>query len=177
MIESIATMQNLPTSPDEWTMVWVEDIEKIMVYVNGNWSEYGESEEHDSTKEDETVSGNNMQLNLYEINRQIVAQLPEFAEEQWDGAMKVLEDWMTGKHNEYFLLYGREINYFTLFKKSASEDSLKDCIKECLQNIGPTKAFDIAKDNGAIEIWAEFSGITTCLYLFEYDDGVIPCEW
>ena len=34
-------------------------------------------------------------------------------------------------------------------------------------------AFDIVNDNSALEIWVSTNGEMTCLYLFEYDEGVV----
>lgn len=169
MIEAVKTYNDLPVNPEDGRTIFVEELGKVFRYVNNEW-----------TEEKENENAPTAQLTLYELNRQMVSQLPNFEESQWEGAEKVFADWTDPKKNEYFLLYGREINYFTLFKRNeynSTNEKLFDCVKECFKHIGPVKAFDVTEDEDAVEIWAEYEGVTTCLYLFEYDDGVIPCEW
>lgn len=122
------------------------------------------------------VDGEGAHISLYELNRQIIEQLPAFEETQWAGAESVFSDWEDATNHKYYMLYGREVNYFTLFKKvtkSGEFNSLFDAIKECLNNIGDVHSFDITEDKMAIEIWVKHEDIMTCFYLFNYDDGVV----
>ena len=105
-----------------------------------------------------------------------MSQLPAFEDSQWEGAKKVFEDWSKFRYNEYFMLYGREISYFTIFKrisKNGEFESLFEALKTCLEHIGTVHGFDIVNDNSALEIWVNTNGEMTCLYLFEYDEGVV----
>lgn len=133
------------------------------------------ADENEINPTEETANDvNTVSMSLYEVNRQIIKQLPTFSGDQWSGAYKVLDDWTSEMQNEYFLLYGREINYFTLFKRTPEcQEELYQVLKECLDSIGPVHAFDVTEDKSAVEIWVEHDNEVTCLYLFNYDDGVV----
>ena len=75
-------------------------------------------------------------------------------------------------NNEYYMLYGKEISYFTLFKIVEPQYFSYEVI-ECLKNIGDIKAIDLTEDKDAVEIWAMADGEATCLYLFPYDLGIV----
>ena len=122
------------------------------------------------------ITSEGLQINLYELNKQIVSQLPAFEDSQWDGAEKVFEDWLKIRSTEYFMLYGREISYFTIFKRVSKNGEFKnlfEALKACLEHIGTVHGFDVVNDNSALEIWVDTNGEMTCLYLFEYDEGVV----
>ena len=164
MIESILTLEELNSlDRPEGSLVFCEEDNKNYRFTEGGWIE-----------EDPKVSGN-IEMSLYEINKQLVSQLPDFGEEQWAGAEKVFDEWYgENKDFKYFLLYGREISYFTLFhkaEKSAEFDTIYASLYECLEPF-TVKAFDKTED-GVIEIWIMYEDEATCMYLFPYDNGVV----
>jgi hypothetical protein len=112
-------------------------------------------------------------LNLYALNKQIVAQLPPFDIQRLADAKETLENWR--KDNCPYLLYGKEISYFTLFVPGEEkEDSFVDCVFDCLATIGNIiYSFDVASED-AIEIWIDDgNGDATVLYLFDYSEGMV----
>jgi len=113
-------------------------------------------------------------LNLYALNKQIVAQLPPFDIQRLQDAKETLENWH--KDNCPYLLYGKEMSYFTLFipTDDKEEDSFVDCVFDCLASISNTiYSFDVASEN-AIEIWMDNGdGEATALYLFDYSEGMV----
>ena len=132
------------------------------------------------------MTSSGLQLNLYELNRNIISQLPDFEDSQWEGAESVFKEWLEGKTCKYFMLYGREINYFTIFKKKTLLDEKTDfetlfkAVKECLTALGPVKSVAINKleDGSAssIEIWVKYEDVVTCMYLFDYEEGIVVYE-
>ena len=85
---------------------------------------------------------------------------------------------------KYSLLYGKEINYFTLFVKDKNWEleSLDLGVIECLNNIGTIYSIEYTKEKDAIEIWVEVEinsdteeseKLITCMYLFPYDAGIV----
>lgn len=159
-LDEVAANRDFP----EGYSVYIEDEKKTLTYRSGEWVE----------EEIKAKTNSNVEMSLYEINRQLVTQLPNFEDTQWSGAKAVFTDWYKNLGNTYFLLYGQECHYFTLFMKSPdTEENLFDVLKECLINVGPVKAFDITENKDAVEIWVEVDGIATCFYLFNYDDGVV----
>ena len=138
---------------EEGEVCFLEDTHQYMMYKDGTWMPIQAN-----------MTSEGLQINLYELNKQIVSQLRAF------------EDWSKFRYNEYFMLYGREISYFTIFKrisKNGEFESLFEALKTCLEHIGTVHGFDIVNDNSALEIWVNTNGEMTCLYLFEYDEGVV----
>jgi lipopolysaccharide export LptBFGC system permease protein LptF len=107
-------------------------------------------------------------MSVYEMNQQIVSQLPDLTSDQKKEFKKKLEDWVGAQPNSrFFLLYGKDIGYFTLFERSSStQEKIADIFMECFDNIGPIKTYDIT--SSAIEVWAN----STVFYFFNYDNGV-----
>ena len=85
-------------------------------------------------------------------------------------------------------MYGRELNYFTLFAKDTTAigdftnevidclkigfDAIKEYITEKLDKLN--KYFDI--NDEAVEIWVRSGEDVSVLYLFCYDSGVVYYE-
>lgn len=116
------------------------------------------------------VDNSGINMGLYDINKQIISQLPELTD---------LEDkhyTINGLHakfnNFYYMMYGKEISYFTLFKIIEPQYFGSEVI-DCLKNVGIIKAIDFTEAQDAIEIWIENEDGPTCLYLFPYDNGVV----
>lgn len=111
-------------------------------------------------------------LNLYSLNKQIIAQLPPFDAQRMEDARETLKNWK--KENTPYLLYGKEISYFTLFYPSKKEeDNFIDCVFDCLMSLSMIiYSFDIVSDN-AIEIWINYEDEATALYLFDYSGGMV----
>lgn len=116
--------------------------------------------------------GSEIKIDLYEINRQIFSQLNDYSEKDIALAKERIAEWVNPNCN-YYLLYGKEVGYFTLFvKDSNTDEQIVDLIIECLSVIGPIKDISVL-DNGAIEIWINFYDNITCMYLFDYEQGVV----
>lgn len=117
-----------------------------------------------------------LQLCLYDLNKSIVDQLPDLTEEELSRRAEVIKDYMLDKGNEYYMLYGKEISYFTLFRLSGdflNKEHPGEVVLECLRPLGSIAAIDLDEANGGIEIWVKHENEATCLYLFPYDSGVV----
>ena len=130
---------------------------KFYIYKDGNWMLIN-------------MDSSGINMGLYDMNKQIIAQLPELTD------LEEKEEVIHGLHidwgNFYYMLYGKEISYFTLFKMKEPQYFGKEVI-ECLKNIGTIKAIDFTEAKDAIEIWVQIAEEPTCLYLFPYDSGVV----
>lgn len=117
------------------------------------------------------MEGSGVEMGLYDMNKQIISQLPYL-----EDFSKALENIRTlhGTHwNKYYMMYGKEISYFTLFEIIGYNDFGNDII-DCCTNIGPIKAMDLTESGDAVEIWVQpTDGEPTCLYLFPYDSGIV----
>ena len=122
-------------------------------------------------------------VSLYELNRQIIKQQGPLEEKDIKSKMDMLKAF-SHTFEKYSLLYGKEINYFTLFVKDKNWEleSLDLGVIECLNNIGTIYSIEYTKEKDAIEIWVEVEintdiekseKLVTCMYLFPYDDGIV----
>ena len=114
------------------------------------------------------------QLNLYDLNKQLISQLPPLDEVRIQETIKALNDWR--KANLY-MLYGKEISYFTLISHDESGkadfDTFGDSVVTVLNEFAESIfAVDILNDS-AVEIWVNYNGEPTVLYLFNYEDGMV----
>ena len=160
-------MEKNPDNYVEGTTVYLEDIKEGIRYINGEWVA-------DETME--TKANGDITMSLYEMNRQLINQLPDYNEEAWGGAKEIFNEYLSKHINAYYMLYGRELNYFTVFHKNGDGefDNLFDALKTCLDSVGAIRSFDFDGE-AAIEIWVkpEVASTVTCMYLFPYDDGVV----
>ena len=119
------------------------------------------------------MENNNLEMNLYDLNKQLVSQLPEFTD-----AKSRVEDFKKDNVGFYMLLC-RELNYFTLFQITSDapkEDNFADVVVECANTIGVIKSA-MENDDGAFEIWVtNAENESFVMYLFNYDGGVVPCH-
>ena len=122
-------------------------------------------------------------VSLYELNRQIIKQQGPLEEKDIKSKMDMLKAF-SHTFEKYSLLYGKEINYFTLFVKDKNWEleSLDLGVIECLNNIGTIYSIEYTKEKDAIEIWVEVEinpdtekseKLVTCMYLFPYDNGIV----
>ena len=124
-------------------------------------------------------------ISLYELNRSMIKQQGPLEEKDIKLKMNMLKEF-SNTFETYSLLYGREINYFTLFVKDENWEleSLDLGVIECLNNIGTIYSIEYTKEKDAIEIWIEVETETntdteenekliTCMYLFPYDTGIV----
>lgn len=146
-----------PLNPQEGEIVQTED-GKAMIYQNGEYKEL-------------KIEGSNLELGLYDMNKQIISQLPIL--EDFDKAMHDIQTLYEIYHNKYFMLYGKEISYFTVFK-IIDPQYLGEDVLDCCLNVGLIKAMDLTEAGDAVEIWVQpQDGEPTCLYLFPYDSGIV----
>ena len=145
-------------TPDEGEIVQTPEGD-YLVWKDGNWNKIN-------------VEGSNISMGLYDMNKQIITQLPTLTTDDLLEKLPLVEELHNKYNNEYYMLYGKEISYFTLFKLKQVESFPHEAI-DCLQNIGPIKAIDLTEDKDAIEAWVMADDEATCLYLFPYDNGLV----
>ena len=127
-------------------------------------------------EEEQKVQGN-LQINLYDMNKQIMSQMPALADEALETAHLLITDTTATSGATYFMLLCREINYYTIFKLERDNSGLANIaseVFECVNNIGTLKSVETVE--GAIEIWVHPEDEEPmAMYLFPYDMGVIKC--
>ena len=111
---------------------------KYMIWHDGSWNEI-------------KMEGGGINMGLYDMNKQIITQLPELTDlsEKCD----LIHNLHTKFNNNYYMLYGKEISYFTLYKIIKPQCFGNEVI-DCLKNIGIIKAIDFTETQDAIEMAA-----------------------
>lgn len=119
-------------------------------------------------------------MNLYELNKQLVVQLPPMENQEVEKKKQLIADFKKEQSNVFYMLLSNEINYFTLFKliPYGNEASFEDEVIACLRDNGAIQSIELVEDGSAIEIWVKkyFSDDSIVFYLFPYDKGVIVCQ-
>lgn len=146
-------------------VAYAADTDKYYIYTDeGKWEET--VIENPPTKEQ-------LKMTLYDMNKQLIKQMPLFDEAHIKDAMETTRAWKKNLVNLY-MLYGKEISYFTLFKKQVlANDDFVLALFKCLEDLGgEIYSFEVV-DEDTIEIWINYEGEPTCMYLFNYDAGVV----
>lgn len=132
---------------------WVYDDE------NKNWKEY-------------KTTG--IQMSLYDINKQLMAQTPPM--EDIDKQKEIINNFREATTNNHYMLLCNEIRYFTLFERSDTTEHFENLVLECIGDIGIIHDMILVNNDTAVEIWVqplneEYDMLV--MYLFAYDAGVV----
>lgn len=118
--------------------------------------------------------------NLYDMNKQIIAQLSDLTDEEIQEKRKVIEDYVSAQKAEYYMMLCHDIKYFTLLHPSLETNSEKVSFEviECLgyDVADSIKSIELTEDKSAIEIWFTQDDQLYVMYLFNYDNGVIHID-
>jgi hypothetical protein len=153
-------LESLPNH-EEGEIAYLIDEKKCMIYSDGKWTAFTPK-----------VNGeDNINLNLYDVNKQIISQLPPLSEQQLNDVIGEMNFW--SKANAY-MLYGKEISYFTLLQYKEEESiNFGENIISLLKDITDTiYSIDVVNDD-SIEIWINYEENPTVLYLFNYEGGIV----
>lgn len=167
MIEQVEKLSDIEM-PSHGQTVWCSSEDKCYRYdaIEG-WQEVPEDNEA-------TIN-----MNMYDINKQIISQLPKMSDEALAEKIEEISKFIYETKNKFYMLLCRDINYFTLFMLvEKAEETIEDILIECLHTLGEIKAID-PTDDGAIEIWIEnefFENGPYAMYFFPYDGGVEICK-
>ncbi len=130
---------------------------KYYIWHEDNWHEF-------------SMENSGIEMDLYDMNKQIIAQLPNLTD--WDRVEQLFNDFHTSWKNKYYMMYGKEISYFTVFK-IVEPHLFGGVVMDCIPNVGIVKAIDLTETEDAVEIWVMYEDQPTCLYLFPYDMGIV----
>lgn len=116
-------------------------------------------------------------IELYELNRSIIEQQGALDADALTEKFELINTFATNTKNDFYMLYGREINYFTVFTKHEKWEleTLALAVTECLANIGSVYSIELTAEKDAVEIWVKdiHQDLLTCMYLFPYDGGIV----
>lgn len=155
--------------PQDGDVVFVKDTKDFFIYHDENYTLIPKEA--------------NLALSLYDMNAQIMSQLPTLSKEDMQTKKQTFKDFLGKTENNFYMLYGKEISYFTVFHNLDPYigytgyqiyTDFYEVLLECLRNIGEVKSFDLTETKDAFEIWVKVDeDKTTCLYFFPYDSGIV----
>lgn len=113
-------------------------------------------------------------ITMYEINQQIISQLPTHNEEKLKEDIQIINNFEKKQNTKYYMLLCKEISYFTGFiKASESTETLGEVVIDCIKAVGEIRDIDNS-DPLCLDIWVTTkSGETHCMHLFNYQYGVV----
>ena len=118
-------------------------------------------------------------MSLYDINKNIIGQLPKYESDQILDLEKRIDDWNMIeelKLNNFFMLLCRDINYYTIFCLDPEKADFRT-LGESVTYLLCDAEYTIHSDeilNDHCEIWAkDKDGETYVFMLFPYDQGVV----
>lgn len=117
--------------------------------------------------------------NLYDINKQLMATMPEMTDAEIDLITPQLEEWFNWKLDGYAMLLCRERYDFTIFHLYEKQNPYP-------QKVAVSELFELLKERGKIlsiekadenswEIWIKIDEEAFAFYLFGCDEWVIEC--
>ena len=120
-------------------------------------------------------------MNLYDLNKSVISQLPALTYPEVMVRMEVVQELYNSAKNRHYMLLCKEYNYYTIFENVISDNSssnFSSTVAEIIFNVGDVYSIDKTKDNLAIEIWIKPINEESPLvfYLFPYDEGVVYYE-
>lgn len=128
--------------------------------------------------EDKTKAQGELNLNLYDLNKQIIAQLPDYTDEDFTKAYTLIDEF--GRGRSWCMLLGREVNYYTVFHNliKDADETFASAVIDCCKYQGTVKSIGWAGEDNheAIEIWIMIGEEPVVFYLFDYAQGVIECQ-
>lgn len=121
-----------------------------------------------------TVNGSDINMTQYDLSKSVVAQLPEC---NISAKVSLINDYIDNTKNTYYMIYGKEISYFTILY--LNENSILEAedpgevVIECLSNIGKIRAIELDEDQNVLEMWVMSNEEPTCIYMYGYDSGMV----
>ena len=163
VIATKAELSGTPVIPGQ--TLYIEDEQKVYTY-----------------SEDGVLTpmeiASNVQMTAYDINKQIMIQLPRLTPEEIEGTKSLFAEYNQNEGQEYFMLLCHELRYYTLFRTGCYTDERAEdiIVDECLKNLGDIISIEKSANGCAIEIWIAVNDEAYVMYYFNYDEGVVECQ-
>ena len=162
-VDSLTILNKLKIK-EEGDLAYVNKEQKVYEYTGGEWKKKGLPE-------------GKMNLSVYDMNKQIIAQMPEIDDK---AVLETIRRFKNDVKGQFYMLICRDINYYTLFTMSTSGEScprIEREVLDCLHDIGVVKSIEQIEGTETIEVWVEPErDEPLVMYFFNYDRGVITCQ-
>lgn len=117
-------------------------------------------------------------LTIYDMNKAIVSKEPTLDLSKGTIMNKLIDglmDWFGKRLATYYLAYGRDVHYVTMFKNSASNsfnEASAQLVVDTIAAVGDIISIDYEDDR--IEIWIRTKDSKAeLIYIMPYDDGLV----
>ena len=121
--------------------------------------------------------GKGITMNLYDLNKSIINQLPIMSNKDISAKIDIIEELHKKTANDHYMLLCKEYSYYTIFESDCmlNMPSFGAAVCEIISTVGDIYSIEPTEDKGAIEIWIKPDGEEDALafYLFPYDGGVV----
>ena len=122
------------------------------------------------------VEGKGLELNLYDLNRNIIEQLNPLTTNEVSMKMGLINEYYQKANNTYHMLLCRDFNYYTIFNydNMLTFPDFASAVCTIITELGDVYSIELLED-GAMEIWIKPTGEESpyAFYLFPYDAGVV----
>lgn len=157
----------------EGDIVYLTDKQQTVCYKNNNWIEI--------TDEVQVKGTSNIEMNTYDMNKQIISQLPILSD--LTEAEKTINTFARNSFNNDFMLLCKELSYYTIFQKK--DDFFTDfftfgeAVLTCAQDIGNIISVDYMENTNTIEIWVRTKNNedNVCMVLFDCKDFIVTYSY
>lgn len=165
-VKNFNMLINLPLQPLDGEIAMCEEENKLYKYINNKWEEYIPT----------LANGDSgFQMSLNDLNKMIIKQLPPI--ENFDDKVDLIQEWAIKTNNTFYMLFSKEIGYFTLFQYVDSLPEFitlgRGVIEVLLENGYLINSIELTEDETGIEIWVKDEEDCYCMYLFPYDIGIV----
>ena len=165
-VEDLKNSLLLANHANEGDFCIIEETKEGYKFQNGEWIPYIPE-----------ITGKGPEISLYELNRSIIRQQPNYETEKMKEFISDLENYFNSTNNKYYMLLSIETSYYTVFVNNPNEtNELKDLGSAILAislAIGPIVSHENCEDH--VEIWfRDKKDNEVYVYmLFPYDMGVV----
>ena len=122
------------------------------------------------------VEGKGLELNLYDLNKNIIEQLNPLTTNEVSMKMSLINEYYQKANNTYHMLLCRDFNYYTIFSYDSmlTFPDFAGAVCTIITELGDVYSIELLED-GAMEIWIKPTGEESpyAFYLFPYDAGVV----
>lgn len=163
-VKTFEELCNLPQKFEIGAVAQCEETEKIYYYTEKGWKEA------EGAKIDDGLS-----LNLYDLNKNLVAQLPPLTKKELQNYVEELDEYHDAAAANYYMLLCHDYRYYTIlhFNPESNYDSFGKTVIDCLNNAADIISMEFDKEQNTYEIWVRIDEQIYVFYLFEYDRGVV----
>ena len=152
----------------EGETVYCEEEKQCYVWTNGEYQPV----------ESQIDGAGEIKVNYRDLVISAISAFEPIDDEQTKKYQVLLNAWDEIQAKDFYMLYARELDYFTLFHRVIDEGN--KCIGkevfECLSDLGSVVYIeDFTEDEYYIIFWVKTpEGKLTEVYLFDYTKGVVP---